>query len=71
MTTGTNGDESEAPAAVLRERRRQEKERAPKLHGTKKRGKELRDPTRKKDHWTVRWARAEAKREAKRRRRLA
>lgn len=70
MTTGVNGDESVVPAAVLRERRRAERERAPKIHGTllsqeKARGKDLRDPTKKPEHWTVRWARREA---AKRRR---
>jgi hypothetical protein len=70
--TGVNGDESEVPAAVLRERRRAERARAPKIHGTllaemKARGKDLRDPTKKAEHWTKRWARAEAK---KRRRSL-
>lgn len=54
-------------AAVDRERRRQERERAPEVHATaiskeKARLTALRDPTRKPEHWTERWARKERKR---------
>lgn len=71
MTPGVNGDESEVPAAVLRERRRAEKARAPKVHGTllsqeKARLRDSRDPTKKPEHWTKRWARSEAKKKRRR-----